>query len=278
MGFNILIPDIANKPKNTKDAVISILTLEWPLSLRNIFYKIKKQYGYSSTYQSVYKAVKELCEIGVLKEKDKKYEIDINWIKQVQSFTDIVETNYYAKEKIQNLSGIKDSKLGEDIMILNFETIFDAEKYLYYFMKTELFKNKNDTVCFQMSSEWRLIFYLRAEYNYYKRLIKKGHKFYFLCSGNSFMENISKKFYKSININYKSIKSQGTNDFMVFGDYFIQIFIPEDLRSKMRLYLENKDILKLLEEVLQKKSSIKLIINRDSALSKQIKSQIKSKF
>ena len=278
MGFNILIPDIANKPSNTKDAVISILTLEWPLSLRNIFYKIKKQYGYSSTYQSVYKAVKELCEMGVLKEKDKRYEIDINWIKGVQSFTDIVETNYYAKEKIQNLSGIKDSKLGEDIMILNFETIFDAEKYLYYFMKTELFKNKNDTVCFQMSSEWRPIFYLRAEYNYYKRLIKKGHKFYFLCSGNSYIEDISKKFYKSININYKSIKSQGTNDFMVFGDYFIQIFIPEDLRSKMRLYLENKDILKLLEEVLQKKSSIKLIINKDSALSKQIKSQIKSKF
>jgi len=77
MGLNILIPEINNKPSNTKDAVISILTLEWPLSLRNIFYKIKKQYGYSSTYQSVYKAVKELCEIGVLKEKDKRYEIDI---------------------------------------------------------------------------------------------------------------------------------------------------------------------------------------------------------
>ena len=73
MTFNILIPDIENKHKNTKDAVINILTSEWPLTLRQIFYEIKKQYHYSLTYQSIYKAVKELKEKKVLVEKDKKY-------------------------------------------------------------------------------------------------------------------------------------------------------------------------------------------------------------
>ena len=91
MGLNLLIPEMNTKPSSTKDAVISILTIEWPLSLRNIFFKIKKQYGYSSTYQSVYKAVKELCETDVLIEKDKRYEINMEWIKKVQSFTDIIE-------------------------------------------------------------------------------------------------------------------------------------------------------------------------------------------
>lgn len=278
MGLNILIPEINNKPGNTKDAVISILTIEWPLSLRNIFYKIKRQYGYSSTYQSVYKAVKELCEIGVLKEKDKRYEIDIEWIKRVQSFTDIVETNYYAKERVQNLSGLKESKSGEDLIILNFETIFDAEKYLYYFMKTELFKKKGDNVCFQLSNEWRPVFYLRAEYNYYKRLREKGHEFYFLCSGDSYLEEMSKKFYKSLDIHYKTIKNSSANDIIVFSNYFIQIFIPENLRIKMKNYLNNKDVLKLLEEVLQKKTSIKIIINKDSSLAEEMKKQIIKKF
>jgi len=100
MTFNILIPEINSKPKNTKDAVISILTIEWPLTLREIFYKIKKQYRFSCSYQSVYKAVKELSEKEVLRKKYKKYEINIDWIKKVQSLTDIVETNYYAKKRI----------------------------------------------------------------------------------------------------------------------------------------------------------------------------------
>jgi hypothetical protein len=104
MSFEILVPEINVKPKNTKDAAINILSLEWPLSLREIFYKIKKQYHYSSTYQSVYKAVHELLSKKILKiVGEKKYEINVEWIKQLQSFTDIVETNYYAKDKVQNL-------------------------------------------------------------------------------------------------------------------------------------------------------------------------------
>jgi len=278
MVLNLIIPEINGKPNNTKDAVISILTLEWPLTLRNIFYKIKKQYHYSSTYQSVYKAVKELCNMGVLLNNEKKYSIDIEWIKKVQSFTDIIETNYYAKQRIQNISGLKESKSGEDMIILNFDTIFDAEKYLYYFMKNELFKKKNDNICFQLSNEWRPIFYLRAEYNYYKRLIERGHKFYFLCSGNSYAEELSKKFYKSLKINYKTVKTNFPNDLLMFGDYFIQIFIPEQIKIKMKECLDNKDILKLLEEVLQKKTSVKLIINKDSSLANEMKKQIIKKF
>ena len=216
--------------------------------------------------------------MGVLLNNEKKYSIDIEWIKKVQSFTDIIETNYYAKQRIQNISGLKESKSGEDMIILNFDTIFDAEKYLYYFMKNELFKKKNDNICFQLSNEWRPIFYLRAEYNYYKRLIERGHKFYFLCSGNSYAEELSKKFYKSLKINYKTVKTNFPNDLLMFGDYFIQIFIPEQIKIKMKECLDNKDILKLLEEVLQKKTSVKLIINKDSSLANEMKKQIIKKF
>lgn len=278
MTFEILMPELDSKPKTTKDAVISILTYEWPLTLRQVFYKIKKQYGYSSSYQSVYKAIKELKEKEVLTEKEKKYEINISWIKKVQSFTDIVETNYYAKEKFQNIAGIKDSKTGEDLIILNFETIFDAEKYIYYFMKTELFKKKNDRICFQLNHEWRPLYYLRAEYNYYQRLTKLGHKFYFTCSSNTALEKQFKEFYKSLNISYKTILSSQPADIIVFQDYFVQIFIPEELKLKMKLLLEKKDTIKLLAEVLEKKSNIKVVINKDADLAEEMRKQIIKNF
>ena len=278
MVMNILIPEMESKPSNTKDAVISILTTDWPLSLRQIFYKIRKKYNYSSSYQAVYKAVKELCEMSVLIEKDKKYEIDVGWIKKLQSFTDIVETNYYAKERIQNLSGIKESKQRGDIMVLNFESIFDAEKYLYYFMKSELFKTKNDSVCYHTNSERRPIFYLRSEYNYYKRLKERGHKFYFLCSGSSYMEKLCADFYKLIGVNYRITNDKFTNDVLVFGDYFISIFIPEEFKDNMKKILQKKGIMDLLQKVLESKSSIRVVITKDASLASEIKKQTINKF
>jgi hypothetical protein len=276
MAFDILIPEPDNKPKNTKDAIINLLTTEWPLSLREIFNKIKKQFGYSSTYQSVYKAVHELLKKGVLRKKDKKYELNIDWIKKVQSFTDIVETNYYAKKRLKSLAGLKESRSHEDIMILTFDNIFDAEKYLYYFMKTELFRKKNDNVYWHLESEWRPLFYLRAEYNYYKRLLEKGHKFYFSSDGDSYLENLCKRFYVSIGISYRKSKKNIAGDILVFNDYFIQIFIPDELKKQMKKYLEKKDILGLLKNVLEKKSDtpIRLIINKDPNLADEMRKKL----
>jgi hypothetical protein len=270
MTFDILMPELNARPKNTKDGVISILIQEWPLTLRQIFYSIKKQFHYSSTYQSVYKAVKELKQKDVLKEKDKKYEINTEWIKKVQSFTDIVETNYYAKEKLQNFSGVKESKSGEDLIILNFETIFDAEKYLYYFMKTELFKKRNEKICFQLNNLWQPTCYLRAEYNYYKRLLEKNHKVYFLYSGNSEIEKKAAKFYSAIGVKLKKKNHEFSNETISFLDFFIQIFVSDKLKKEIKIALNLKDNLKLLK-TLGTKSNIRIIINKDKGLAEEFR-------
>jgi len=277
MVMNILIPEMGSKPSNTKDAVISILTTDWPLSLRQIFYKIRKKYNYSSSYQAVYKAVKELKDKDVLTEQDKRYMINISWVKEVQSFTDIVETNYYAKEKAHSLSGLSESKQKEDLIILNFESIFDAEKYLYYFMKYHLFKSNKDNICYCTNTEWRPIFYLRSEYNYYTRLIKKGHRFYFLCAGKTEQEEFCGKFYKSLGINFKSTNESFSNDTLVFGDFCINILIPEETKVKLRKFMEKKEV-NNLKDVLSSKSSVRVIINRDKSLAEELKKQMIGKF
>jgi len=277
MALNIIIPELNSHP-STKDAVINILTLEWPLSLKSIFYKMKKKYNFGASYQAVFKTVKELVDKGVLIEKDKQYEINLNWVKEVQSFTDVVETNYYAKERIQSLSGIRESKQNSDIIILNFESIFDAEKYLYYYLKYELLKIKNDSVCWNLINEWRPLFYLRSEYNIYSKLKRKGHKFYCLCSGNSKIEKNYEKFYNSIGVHYSLVKEKFPSDIIVFGDYYISLFIPEDLRNKMKVFLKKGNIVQLMKEVMEFKSSIKVVIHRDPGLAADLKKQIVRRF
>ncbi|MGD9275815.1 MAG: hypothetical protein PVJ67_01435 [Candidatus Pacearchaeota archaeon] len=278
MTFDLIVPELSAKPKTTKDAVITLLSFEWPLSLRQIYFRIKKQYGYSATYQSVYKAVNELYSKNVLKKFDKKYEINISWVKKLQSFTDIVETNYYAKEKVKTLSGVHKSNKGEDFIVLTFETIFDAEKYLYYFIKNELIKTKDDVVCYKTANEWKPIFYLRAEYNYFKKLGKRNHKFYFINCGSSWIEEQLAKFYSLIGVNHKTVKQTVSNDSIVFGDYFIQIFIPENLKEKMKKYLKKKDVFNLLREVLEEKSIIRVTMNKDKNLAEEMRKHFLKEF
>lgn len=272
MSLNLVVPELESKPANSKDAVISVLAEEWPLTLKGIFYKVKKKYHYGATYQALFKAVKELLEEGVLLEKEKRYEINIEWVKKLQSFTDIIETNYYAKERIHSFSGITESNKNEDILVLNFESIFDAEKYLYYFMKSVLFKTKGDDIFYCTNNEWRPIFYLRAEYNYYRRLQKRGHRFHILCSGNSYMEKICAEFYKSIGANFVFTKEKFSTDSLVFGDYFISIFIPETLKADIKSMLSGKKI-KSLIGVLENKSTIRVVITKDKALAESFKKQ-----
>ena len=82
MTFNIIVPEITDKPKNTKDMVITLLTYEWPLSARSVYYKTKKLFPRGFTYQAIYKTLKELVDKKVLLEKNKKYEINIGWVKK----------------------------------------------------------------------------------------------------------------------------------------------------------------------------------------------------
>ncbi len=212
--------------------------------------------------------------INTFEKRLKKYSINVNWIKKLQSFTDIVETNYYAKERLYQLSGIKDSKQNSDILILNFDTIFDAEKYLYYFIKDKLFKKSHETLYFQLKNEWRPLFYYRSEYNFHRRLIEKKHKIFVLCEGKSDLEKENKKFYDNLGVTFY-FKKTSPQDSIIVLDYFIQIFIPEDLRNKMKEYLGKKETLSLLKNVLDKKSSIRVIITKDESICRQIRSSLK---
>jgi len=277
MAFNLLIPELENRPKNTKDAVISILSIEWPLSLKKIFNGIKKMYGFVNSYQAVYKAVNELVEKNVLKENKLGYEINISWVKKLQSFTDIVETNYYANERLNNLGGLNESKRGEDMMILSFKSLFDAEKYLYYFIKTELLKKKNQVVCYSSNYEWKPLFYLRAEYNYFTKLSKRGHKFYFISSGDSEIEKFSRKFYATLGIRVKKTKSFITNNTIAFSDFFIQIFIPKNVNEKIGKFLKEDNVNKLIK-VLDAGGPIKIIVHKDKDLAGEMKKQILQEF
>jgi hypothetical protein len=280
MTLTLTLPQLGEKA-STKDYVITVLGYDWPLSIKKIFNLIKKRYAYKSTYQAVFKAVGELLADGVIEKKQEGYQINLKWLKNLHGYTEVIETNYYTKDRLQLIEGIKEARKEGSINILTFETFFDVEKYLYYLQKHYILATKaKEIVCVHHSHEWRPLFYLRAEYNWIKKLSGLGHKTYVLCAGHSLLDKWCADFYKSIGCSIKlGANCASTCELMVFGDSVIQIFLPSTLREGMdkefsRIKSMNNISLKALaENIFEKKTEIKVIINTDKEIAEQIRKE-----
>lgn len=280
MSINIALPQVNEKP-NAKDYIISILSIEWPLNPRQIHNKIKSVYGYDITYQATYKMVQELIKQNVLSKIENKYELNLKWLKELHRYTEVVETNYYTKNRLNLIDGIKDAKSAGDLSVLTFETYFDVEKYLYYMQKHYVSNSKKkEVIIAHHKNEWRPIFYLRAEYNWAKKLQEMGASVYVLCSGNSLIDKWCASFYNKVGTNIKTgINVAETNELMVFGDYVIQIYIPDEIHSKIeKVYkkaekVDDINLTKLFDDIFGKKTEIKVIINKDKKMAEEIKNK-----
>ncbi len=275
---------ISNKNTTTKDKIVHLLSYDWPLSIRKIYLFLKKRYGCKTTYQAVYKAVKEMLESRVLDSTKEGYKLNLLWIKEIHDQTEIIRVNYFSEQHATIFE--KKARDIESIRVFIFKTWFDVEKYLYYLQKNYLLKTtEKQVICTHHAHEWRPLFYLRAEYNWINKLHKSGHKVFTLCSGNSVVDKWSAKFYTALKSNIKlDVKCAETSEIVVFGDFIAQIYLPLELRDALDKELSNLshisdlDYARLITKIFEKDSEIKVVINKDAALASQLKNQTLSKF
>ncbi len=97
---NISLLEMGNtKKRGTREAIISILSREFPLSIKKIYNKVKKEYHSDLTYQAVFKLTKEMLADKILEKQEKEYKLNINWIKQLENELDIIKKNYLGKKQ-----------------------------------------------------------------------------------------------------------------------------------------------------------------------------------
>ena len=81
------------KHKSTKDNIITILSLKQPLTAKEIFNLLHREYENEVSYQGVHKTILQLVEEGIIEKNDKKYQINKEWVKRVSSFGRRLEEN-----------------------------------------------------------------------------------------------------------------------------------------------------------------------------------------
>ena len=83
--------------KTVKELIIDVLKDEWPLTLKLIYNKLKKEYQSSVTYQAVFKAVNELLKDKVLIKTAKTYSINMKWVDDLINNAREIKAKYISK-------------------------------------------------------------------------------------------------------------------------------------------------------------------------------------
>src|SRR4030042_3686932 len=115
------IPFLDPAKPSVKDLIIQLLGEEWPLTARQIHLKIRRQTPTFMTYQGVHKAVRQLEEAGVITRKDNAYAVNLDWLKSIRTFSELVQRKY-----LSNVS----QESSPDKMSFVFDTISEADDFL----------------------------------------------------------------------------------------------------------------------------------------------------
>ena len=84
-----------------KDLCVLLLSNEWPLTAKETYYRIKKRFGVSITYQAVFKTLQELVENDIIKKRNKKYQINIAWLNRLHDTIEKIKSHYLMKESFE---------------------------------------------------------------------------------------------------------------------------------------------------------------------------------
>ena len=73
----------------------------WPLSVKEIYSMVSKEYGLAVTYQAVHKCIAELEAENVVHKEGSKYKLNKEWIQNLKQIATNLENNYVTPYKVK---------------------------------------------------------------------------------------------------------------------------------------------------------------------------------
>ncbi|MCK4968554.1 MAG: hypothetical protein KAS12_05845 [Candidatus Aenigmarchaeota archaeon] len=281
MSYEILMSGLNSGEKSTKDNIVNILSVEWPLSARIIHNKLRKNYDMHISYQSVHKTLNMLEEKMILEKNNKEYQLNLEWIRSVQKITTQLENAYLKK-----LPAVDQNLFNDDnANTVKFNTIANLDRFiLLFFEKNLLDKDKKDIICCSYwTHAWWPVVLNETNYSLLKKIINPK-RYYISFGGKSIAETGCTKFFKKLGFNAKMGLSLGVNyEFVIFNDMIIQIYFPPKLNQNLKKIhtaknITDMDLNKLSNLIFNQNYDITVIILKNKTIANQLKSKIMSKF
>ncbi len=276
MTLTITIPNI-NKPKTVKDAVVSFLVQEWPLSAKKLYNKVRKA-QFEVSYQAVHKAIKELLDRDIIERQERGYQLNKYWIRGIENFASQIRVAYEEKSR----PPMEKFFTGET-STTTFHNLFEFLSFMVDFLtRLHDFQEEHGILADFRHLWWPLSF----EGEGYKRFEKMGNGWngtYLLCRKDTAADRLVFDFYNSFKPACKIRYGVGCSqdcDVCVIGDFVVQTFFTDELNKELdQVYKIMKDVKStaisdFLKTLFFKKCEIVLVVTKSPTLAEQKRKQI----
>jgi len=283
MALEITVPQFGTKTKKTKDLIISLLTEEYPLTVKVVTNKIRKKYNVSVSFQGVYKVINQLLEEGVLVKEGKYISINKNWIINVRDFIERLQKKYFEEVKPRGKT-----EVSGEIRVYTFNNLIEKDKFwckLHEKWILEESKNDKRPTTWWGGHCWWVIAQLDNEDALVKQMIKHKTEMYWLNNSDTFLDKWAKTYYKGKYLHYKTGLKNADNSIyiMAIGDYIFECRYPKEIVKELEeFYKEVKDVpdmdLSGLMNILTKKINVEIIVMKNKILADRLREDILKKF
>ncbi len=272
MVFKIVIPQLGKKP-SVKDAIMTVLSTDWPLKIKSLHNKIKTTYNLDVSYQAIHKSLKELSDDDVLIQIDDGWQLNQDWITQSFNFF------HSLKDQYRDNPLLKAINMQKGITTMNFTSLGELDDF--YFNLFNYIPTGTKKIIFHFRHNWKPLIYPQKEYKY----LKKDKQYYFLYSGETTLDKWCEKFYKNLKIKIRYEKNcADVCEVYIIDDIVIQVYFPKELIENLNLAFSSvKDVKSLdlnyfIKNLINKKFKILAVITKNNEIADKIKDYTLSLF
>jgi hypothetical protein len=261
--------NIGSQKGSTKDTIIAILSREWPLSAKEIYMRLKRERTSALTYQAAHKTIKQLLEQKVIEKEGKGYQLDKEWIKNLQDFGHSLHSAYS-----------QDRKYGKDFVATS---LYEADMFILDFVVDNLPEKKTE-MAWLWSHYWIPLFLSMKEYQKLSLAAEKMDV-YSVVRGKTSIDKWCAQFWGKAGAHTTFGKDYGNwPDTVAFNGIVLQAYYPKDIMKELeKTFSKAKkfgdlDIKKLFDNLFLKKTRISIITTRNQELAEQALQEAKKHF
>ena len=219
MTFNVSLIQLNGKVNSVKNAVISVLTEQWPLTPKVIHTQVVQVFGLNVSYQAVHKMVKSLEQDQIILKEGTKYKLNQKWIDKAKTFSEQLSEAYSV------------NKVGSIVVL---HSVYETDKFLLSLLMQDLPKDgEKPFLGLHWNHFWVPLFLSIKEYNLLKEYAPL-FDVYSLSREDTKIDRWCGSFWKNIGVHMKTgVDCAAISDLVICRDNVIEVFYQTEIKREI---------------------------------------------
>ncbi len=254
--------------KKTKDLIVDLLSEQWPLRTKQIHSFLKNK-GLTVTYQAIHLSLKELETEFILIQDKKMYYLNPVWITSMAKRFNTLSEHYLRENKITTPQKYQE---------ISFSSIKECWEFLLSSIQTGFFGDSDK--CYLQVGRLFAVMLPREQIDFLKEYTSEKTVIV-MCRRNGIIDKFAANYLRSLGAKvFTGIPCAFPTNTLLIGNCVVSIFIlyPDDVEKGMAEFqksislsaLLSKDFLEYFSRLMGSKMTVKIIINRDPDVRKDV--------